>query len=58
MRWYKIEQRLSVMTLETREYLPETLQDLGARDLLRPVEGGAEAYELTPLGRGLLHHPE
>jgi hypothetical protein len=58
VRWYKIEQRLSVMTLEKREYLPDTLHDLGARDLLQPVEGGGKAYELTPLGRGLLHHPE
>jgi hypothetical protein len=57
VRWYKIEQRLSVMPLETREYLPDTLRDLGSRDLVRQAEGGGERYELTPLGERLMHHP-
>jgi DNA-binding HxlR family transcriptional regulator len=56
--WYKLEQRLSVMTLETREYLPETLRSLASQGLIDQHEHPVHSYALTPAGQALMqNHP-
>jgi hypothetical protein len=51
VRWYKIEQRLSVMPIQMRSSLPKVLEALASRGLVRRGPEAEDAYELTPAGR-------
>lgn len=52
--WYKIEQRLSVMALKQRAYLPDTLRLLCERGLIEESSADSGTYRLTDSGRAAL----
>ena len=51
--WHAIETRLSMVHLETREYLPTVLEKLTAEGLLEANPDGSGTHRLTPAGREL-----
>jgi hypothetical protein len=52
--WYKIEQRLSVMKLEVREYLPDTLRQLTTKGLIEEHPDKTGQFRITERGRSTL----
>jgi hypothetical protein len=52
--WYKIEQRLSVMDIPSREYLPDALQKLLEQGLIEENSVNRGTYRATARGRSVL----
>jgi DNA-binding PadR family transcriptional regulator len=52
--WYKIEQRLSVMDLEKRESLPNSLKKLLEAGFIKEAPETPGKYKITDLGRSAL----
>lgn len=48
--WYKIEQRLTEMLLESREYLPDTLRRLIEQGMIEEDSKCPGKYKVTALG--------
>ena len=49
--WYKIEQRLSVINISCREYLPDVLQKLLQQGLIEESSVNRGTYRATLAGR-------
>lgn len=52
--WYKIEQRLSVVELDKRDYLTDVLKKLLKAGFIEESSENPDAYRATDLGRKTL----